>query len=162
MNDRPHESFPNYTWEMYYGNEPAGNGHMHVSGEYCKRWEMQYGNGETAPDGVIIHAHYKLSSKVSISIIGNALHILDVRYAGKTDFWEFCVNHSGMPGPPCVSESSRHQLEPDRVEKYLSHERFNNVFGRKIQARAIELAREGGLCLSTLQATPTEKSTSTS
>ena len=25
--NRPFECFPNYTWEMYNGNEPAGKGH---------------------------------------------------------------------------------------------------------------------------------------
>ena len=61
------------------------------------------------------------------------------RYKGKTDFWEYCVNHCGMPGPPCVSETSRHKLEPEKLKKYLNSKFDNCKIWDMVQQRAKEL-----------------------
>ena len=139
----PFDAFPNYTDAMYLGNEPAGKGHEHVDGGYCDRWECKWGNAETYK-GRIIHAAFSLNRKIRIYITGNALWVVDIRYAGKTDFWEHCVNCPGMPGPPCISESSRHKLEPERLEKYLSTAIPNCKLWDMVQARALELCGMGG------------------
>ena len=137
------ESFPNYTEAMYLGNEPAGKGHGHINGGYCDRWCCQWGGAETY-DGRIIHATFSLNHKVSIYIVGDALWVMDIRYAGKPDFWEYCVNCSGMPGSPCINESSRHTLEPERLEKYLHTVIPNCKLWDMVQKRASELCRTGG------------------
>ena len=130
--------FPNYTWDMYDGNAPAGKGHEMIDGGVADRWEFKYGNAETY-NGKILYAFFTISSKVSISIIRDSLWVLDKRYAGKSDFWEYCVNHGGMPGPPCVSEKCRHKLEPENLEKYLNSKFDNCKIWDIVQQRAKEL-----------------------
>lgn len=136
-------TFTNYTENMYLGNEPAGKGHERLDGGFCDRWQTKYGTGETY-DGRIIHARFSLNAKVTIYIIGNALWVVDFRHSGKPDFWEHCVNHAGMPGSPCTCESSRHKLEPERLEKYLHTVIPNCKFWDMVQKRALELCRMGG------------------
>ena len=136
--DRPYECFPNYTWEMYNGNEPAGKGHALVQGGYAERWDCKYGAAETVK-GRILHADFRISPRVTLFLCRDSLWIVDVRYAGKPDFWELCVNHSGMPGAPCVSETSRHTLEPERIEKYLNKDFPNCLLWDIVQKRAKEL-----------------------
>ena len=136
--DWMHEIFPNYTEAMYLGNEPAGKMHAHLNGGYTDRWECKYGGGETYHDE-IIHASFSLNHKVTIYIVGDKLWVVDIRYSGKSDFWEHCVNHSGMPGYPCCREYSRHKMEPERLGEYLNAEIPNCKFWDIVQSRAKEL-----------------------
>lgn len=130
--------FPNYTRDMYDGNAPAGEGHKMIDGGVADRWEFKYGNAETY-NGKILYAFFTISSKVSISIIRDSLWVLDKRYLGKSDFWEHCVNHDGMPGPPCISEKCRHKLEREKLEKYLNSKIDNCKMWDMVQQRAKEL-----------------------
>lgn len=139
MNDGPYSWMPNYTWDMYNGNEPAGKGHELVGGGYTDRWECRYGDAETV-NGKILHASFDITPRVRMYLCRDSLFIIDVRYAGKHDFWELCVNHSGMPGPPCCSESSRHVLEPEKIEKYLNMD-FDCELWRMVRERALELLK---------------------
>jgi hypothetical protein len=134
----PFECFPNYTWEMYNGNEPAGKGHELVSGGYADRWDCRYGDAETV-GGKILHASFNITPKVRLYLHHDSLYIIDVRYSGKPDFWELCVNCSGLPGFPCVCESSRHTLEQERIEFYLNKEFPNCLLWDMVNARAREL-----------------------
>lgn len=136
--DGPYEWMPNYTWDMYYGNEPAGKGHELVGGGYADRWECRYADAETV-NGKILHASFNITPKVTLYLHHDSLYIIDVRYSGKSDFWELCVNCSGMPGPPCCCESSRHVLEPEYIEKYLNKKFQNCKLWDMIQQRAKEL-----------------------
>lgn len=138
MKSGPYSWMPNYTWEMYNGNEPAGKGHELVSGGYTDRWECRYGDAETYGN-TIFHASFNIGRKVRLYLHYNSLYIIDVRYTGKPDFWELCVNCPGLPGPPCVSESSRHVLEPEYVEKYLNAKFLNCKLWDMIQKRSKEL-----------------------
>lgn len=136
--NRPFDCFPNYTWEMYYGNEPAGQGHALVDGGYADRWECRFGDAETVGEQ-ILHASFNITPRVRLYLGYDSLFIIDVRYAGKPDFWELCVNCSGMPGPPCCSEASRHTLEEERIEQYLNKTFPNCKLWDMIQKRAKEL-----------------------
>lgn len=133
-----YSAFPNYTRDMYDGKVPAGKGHEMVDGGFADRWEFKYGNAETY-NGQILHASFNVSRKVRIYVCRDSLWVVDNRYAGKSDFWEHCVNHDGMPGPPCVSESCRHKLEPERLEKYLNAKFLNCKIWDMVQKRAKEL-----------------------
>lgn len=133
-----YSAFQNYTRDMYDGNIPAGKGHEMVDGGFADRWEFKYGNAETY-NGQILNASFNVSRKVRIFICGDSLWIVDNRYAGKSDFWEYCVNHCGMPGPPCIGENCRHKLEPERLEKYLNAKFSNCKIWDMMQKRAKEL-----------------------
>lgn len=154
--DRPFACFPNYTWEMYYGNEPAGKGHELVGGGFADRWDCRYGDAETNGEQ-ILHASFTISPKVNLYICRDSLWIVDVRYRGKGDFWECCINHPGMPGAPCVSERNRHKLEHENVMKYLDAKFPNCLLWDMVQKRAKELylsSMEGGGSLACMKRKP--------
>lgn len=113
------EIFPRYTEAMYKGNEPSGKGHEHIHGGFCDLWECRFGSAETYK-GFVICANFHINKNVGLHICGDGLWIVDVRYSGKSDFWEYCINHSGMPGRPCFSDKVRHKLERESLEKYLN------------------------------------------
>lgn len=138
MNSGPYDFMPNYTWAMYYGNEPAGKGHELVCGGFADRWDCRYGDAETNGDE-ILHASFNINRKVTLYLNHNSMYMIDIRYAGKPDFWELCVNSCGMPGPPCCSEISRHKLEPEKIEEYLNKEFPNCKLWAMIKKRAKEL-----------------------
>lgn len=131
-------SFPNYTKAMYEGNEPCSKGHKLTSGEFADRWDCMYGGGETA-DNEIIHASFSINRKITIHICGDSLWIVDLRYYGKSDVWEYSNNGNlKMPLGACCNAKSIHQLEPEKIEKILSEE-YDCKFWRLVQKRAKEL-----------------------
>ena len=139
IKNTPFESFPNFTDEMYLGNEPCGKGHEMVSGGYADRWTTEFGGGETYK-GEIQFFSINIDRKISLFICGDTLYILDIRHDGKTDFWEYSNNGNGlMPGSPCCSESSRHTLEPDHIEKIINTKRENSKIWDMVMRRAREL-----------------------
>jgi len=128
-------SFPNFTDEMWLGNEPCGKGHEMVTGGYADRWSTEFGEGETY-NGEIHFFSIKLNYKISIFICGSTLYILDIRHDGKSDFWEYSNDGNGLM--PCCSERIRHTLEPERIEKIINTKRN----GCKIWDMFMERAKE--------------------
>lgn len=136
-------SFPNYTQDMYEGNAPCGKGQQVLDGNESDRWVCMYGSGESY-NGEIIHIRFNLNQKISIYIIGNHLWIVDLRYSGKNDFWEYTnIEGLGYPGSPCCAKQSRHSLEPEKIEKILNTKIENCKFWDMVQARAKELYSQG-------------------
>lgn len=129
-------SFPNYTTEMLEGNAPCGKGHALVSGGYADRWECKWGSAETKGEE-ILNADFSLNAKVTVYIIGDILYILDLRRTGRTDIWEYSNSNYKYP-KGLISESHRHQLEPERIEKILNTE-IDCKLWRMVQKRAREL-----------------------
>lgn len=139
MTTGPFESFPNFTWEMYDGNKPAGNGHEHINGGYCDRWSTRYGGGESYK-GELINADFSISRKVTIYIIGASnLWITDIRHDGKPDVWEYSNTDMSLCTP--IAPMHLHELEPERIEKYLNS-KFDCEFWRMVQARAKSIYEE--------------------
>lgn len=104
-------SFPNYTLEMYKGNEPCGTGHKLANGGIADRWSCKYGGGETYGD-TILHASFSTNNKITIYIVGNHLWIVDSRYSGNSDIWEYSNDgYLRFPGGVCLAEKHRHILE---------------------------------------------------
>lgn len=131
--------FSNFTSEMWDGNAPCGFGHKMIDGGTGERWSMKYGGGETYK-GEILCANFSLNHKISIFICGNGLHIMDLRYSGKPDFWEYANREDiKFPGSPCCSERSRHTLEPEKIESILNTKIENCKFWNMVQTRAKEL-----------------------
>ena len=136
--------FPNYTEAMYEGNEPVGNGHKMLDGGESDRWSCKYGGGETY-NGKILHADFSVNSKITIHIARDHLWIVDIRYAGKPDFWEYTnTEDEGFPGAPCCNERSRHALEAEKIDKILNTKIDNCIFWDIVQRRAKELYDDGG------------------
>lgn len=124
--------------DEYAGNVPRVGNPM-LDGGTSERWETKYGGGESY-NGKILHASFNLNAKISIFICRDLLWIVDVRYAGKPDFWEFFnIQGEGMPLGACCSERSRHDLEPEKIEKILDTKIENCRFWDMVQARAKEL-----------------------
>lgn len=134
--------FPNYTAEMYDGNSPSGKGHQLVCGGYSDRWQTKYGGGESV-NGDILFCEFNVNKKITIFITGNHLWIVDLRYSGKADFWEYTnIPGLGMPGEPCCCERSRHALEADKIREILNTKIENCLFWNMVQAKAKELYSE--------------------
>lgn len=129
---------PRYTIAMYEGNEPVGKGHEHINGGFCERWECKWGGGETYK-GEIVNCDFYINSKVSIHITSDSLWITDIRYSGKPDTWEFCVNHSGSPGLPCRNPRNIHLMEWDKLIGYLNTRIPECKLWDKVQAKAFEI-----------------------
>lgn len=121
------------TPEMYNGNKPAGKGHERVSGGFNDRWVTQWGGGETSNDEIDFFS-FSLNHKVTIYICGSTLWITDIRYSGKPDVWDWCndgkLQHFAI---------YRHDLEPERIEKYLNTKIPNCKIWNMVQKRAWEL-----------------------
>lgn len=138
-------TFQNYTPEMYEGNIPAGKGHQRINGGYFDRWATKYGGGESYKD-IVSFASFSISRKITIYITGEHLWIVDIRYSGKPDFWEYTnIEGRGMPGPPCCSEKSRHKLEPENIEKILNTKIDNCKFWNIVQKKARKLYIQGAI-----------------
>lgn len=133
--------FPNWKPGMLDGNLPAGKGHELLSGGYSDRWETKWGGGESV-NGQIQNASFHLNHKVSINIIGNQLQIHDIRHDGKTDIWVY-ANTPSWDMRWSIHPSHYHELEPERIEKYLNTEIPNCKFWDMVQTRAKELYEEG-------------------
>ena len=136
----PFPSFPNFTKEMYDGNAPCRKGYRMIDGGESDSWTTKYGDGETYK-GEIINAKFNINQKITIYITGNHLWIMDLRYSGKNDFWEY-TNIKGR-GAICSNESLQHSLEPDKIEKILNTKIENCKFWDIVQARAKELYSQG-------------------
>lgn len=130
-------SFPNFTESMWDGNEPNCKGHDMVGGGESQKWTFRYGNAETF-NGEILCASISLSSKVSISIVGDTLNILDFRLSGKCDEWTYCNKPTGHIHGTFLPVY-QHELEPERIEKYLNTKIPNCKIWDMIQTRAKEL-----------------------
>lgn len=119
--------------EMYHGNKPARKGHERVSGGFNDYWITQWGSGETFDDEIDFFS-FSLNHKVTIYICGDTLWITDIRYSGKSDVWDYCNN-----GKLQCEKRNRHDLEPERIEKYLNTKIPNCKIWDMVQKRAWEL-----------------------
>ena len=124
-------SFPSYTEEMYEGNEPSGSWEM-STGKTMYRWTTQWGDGQSTDDG-IFEAKFQINSKATIYIVGGHLNIIDIRYAGKPDTWEYSNTKQRY------FRSFAHELEPDKIENFLNTKIPNCKFWDLVQSRAKEL-----------------------
>jgi hypothetical protein len=129
----PFEGFPNFTWEMYDGNAPAGKGHgVYGTDDFFDRWSCKYGGGETYK-GRINHADFNINYKINIYICGDTLWITDIRYSDKSDVWEYSNKNDR------TKRYNHHELEPEKIEKILNTKIDNCKFWDMVQARAKEL-----------------------
>lgn len=99
--------------DVWYGRIPD-----RIDG--CRTYWNTHNGSMVEAYGEIVYGQFLLNHKVSLSIIGDLFIVIDIRHDGKNDFWEYCSDGGPyMPGPPCVSEHSRHRLGDNRIEKYL-------------------------------------------
>lgn len=117
---------------MYHGNKPAMRGHERVSGGFNDRWVTRWGDGETFDDEVEFFC-FNLNSKVVIFICDDTLWITDFRH-NTPDVWDWCNN-----GKLKHLTRFRHDLEPERIEKYLSAKIPDCKIWDMVQKRAWEL-----------------------
>ena len=139
--------FDTYTEDMWNGNKPSCKGDdWLINGKpvTADKWECRYGGGETINDQ-IMQCNFWINHKIGIQIAHNHLYIIDIRYTGRSDFWEYSDDKAmKMPGPPCFSEIRvRHQLEPEKIEGILNTKIKNCKFWELVQARAKELYNAG-------------------
>ena len=143
MKDWLTSTFPWYTAEMWEGNEPEGEGYNMVDGGKSERWKTKYGGGETYKEQILC-AEFNINQEITIFITDDCLWIMDNRYSGKSDFWEYVnIEGHGFPGFPCCTENHRHRLEPEKIEKILNTKIDNCKFWDMVQQRAKELYLNG-------------------
>lgn len=128
---------PKYTADMYLGNVPCGKGHKLVSGEYTDRWACKYGGGETNGDNILDFA-FNINPKVTIFILEDKIDIVDHRYSDKFDEWVYC-NHPERGVVHGCLKQHLHELEEDRIEKYLNTKILDCKIWDMVQKRAKEL-----------------------
>ena len=133
-------SFPNYTQAMYEGDEPAGKGHKHINGGYCERWASKYGGGESYA-GEIIDANFSINTKTTIYIVGSHLWIVEQRYSGKSDVWEY--TNDGYMKVILLHPLRIHEMETDKIEKILNT-KIDCLFWTMVQKRAKQLYNSKG------------------
>ena len=125
--------FRNYTGQMYDGDAPCGIGHEIEGGGYTQRWACWYGTGETNGD-VVLLANIAIDKKISLFVCADTLHIVDIRYAGQTDTWEYCNN-----GTITAQKGSKlHALENEKIEKILNSP-LPGKFWAIVRKRATEI-----------------------
>lgn len=131
--------FETYTADMWNGNEPSCKGSYWFSNDewiIAEKWECRYGGGETINDQ-IVQCNFWINRKIGIHIARNHIWIVDNRYTGRTDFWEYSDCEAfKMPGWPCFSEVHRHQLEPEKIGQILNTKIENCKFWNLVQAKA--------------------------
>jgi len=132
-----HHSFPNYSWDMYIGNEPCGHDVPMANGDYGDRWEFVHGSMHTY-NGEVLDAQFSINKKITIYIIGDTLNVVDNRRSSTFDQWLYCNNDKTIYGT--MIRSCRHPLEKDKLEQILNCEISNCKAWDIIQKRAKELA----------------------
>lgn len=127
-------SFPNFTKEMYAGNEPCGKGHEMVSGGFADRWTFFKGNAETY-NGEILNADFSIDQWTSIFIVGDTVNICKntTKYC-----YNYCNKENGRIWGTFY-ESNRKELEFDKVVAILNRKFPNCKIWDMVQARAKEL-----------------------
>ena len=121
---------------MWSESKPIGKGHEHINGGYCDRWSCKHGSGESY-NGELINGDYKINDKITVFIIGSALWIVDNRYSGKSDVWEYSSEPHSI-GMTNIAQERIHALEPDKIETILNKD-FDCELWKMIQKRAKEI-----------------------
>lgn len=105
------ETFPNYTEEMYNGNEPAYY-NKGINGDIA-HYSCYYGNGEIDANGDIIYSNISLSKLNSIYIVGNFVKFIHIPYDGIPHVWGW-DNERGF-----FKEGSGKDCTPDYPKEYI-------------------------------------------
>ena len=127
-------SFPNFTEEMWAGNEPCGKGHELISGGFADRWEFFRGSAETYNDEILV-ADFSVNNQITIFINDDAVNICK-------DTMEYCYNYCNKENRRIwgtIYECNRKDLEFEKVEKILNKKFPNCKIWDMVQARAKEL-----------------------
>lgn len=140
MKDFLISTFPNYTEQMYEGNQPAGKGHELTNGGCAERWSCWYGCGETSGESVL-WASITINHKINLFVCDDTIRITDIRYSGKSDVWEFCNNGKITFSSTLILKCHLHSLEDEKIERILASE-FPGRFWQMVQKRALELYNE--------------------
>lgn len=128
-------SFPNFTEEMWAGNEPCGKGHEHVNGGYTDHWIFFKGAAETY-NGEIDWADFSVDRRTSISIVGDTVNIC---YNGRDfDFYNYCNKSTGRIWGT-MNNCHRKDMELEEAERILNKKFPNCKIWDMVQLRAKEL-----------------------
>ncbi len=127
-------SFPNYTKEMYEGNEPACKGHELISGGVADKWTFFKGSAETY-NGEILNADFSIDKNTSVFIVGDTVNICKITAIYD---YNYCNKENGRIWGT-FREDLRKDMEFEEVEKILNKKFPNCKIWNMIQARVKEL-----------------------
>ena len=127
-------SFPNFTKEMWAGNEPCGKGHELVSGGVADRWEFFKGSAETYNDEILT-ADFIIDINTGIHIVDDTINICKIT---AEYFYNYCNKETGRIWGT-FNEYNRKNLEFDKVISILNRKFPNCKIWDMIQSRAKEL-----------------------
>ena len=129
-------SFPNYTEEMYNGNEPSSKEYLSIDNSIHDIWSTQYGKAETCEDRIIT-AIFNIGAQKSISIIGNSLWVVKLLQKG---VYEYCYNHGGIGMEKYGM--IKFDLSKEETLKIINTKIENCKLWEMVQKRALELYNE--------------------
>lgn len=115
------ETFPNYTENMYNGNEPSyySDG---INGNIAN-YSCRYGCGSVAQNGELIHAQISLDKLNTIYVVGNDIKILHIPYDGVPHFWYWSYGYNNEYGFYNHGKDCLPKYPVDYVEKLLNKKR---------------------------------------
>ena len=105
------ETFPNYTEEMYNGNEPNyyNDG---INGKIA-HYSCKYGGGEIDSDGELIYSNISLDKLNNIYIVGKWVKFIHIPYDGIPHAWGW-DNERGY-----FKEGSGKDCTPNYPKEYI-------------------------------------------
>lgn len=123
-------SFPNYTEDMYNGNEFASKTEGGYDAFYTK-----YGETIVGVEGIVC-SKFCIDKTTTIYICGNSLWIIKSLQNG---IYQFCVNCNGMPKGCCYPESKIHKMGIVDAYKTLDKAIANCKLWELVKARALDI-----------------------
>lgn len=105
------ETFPNYTEEMYNGNEP--NYYTDGINGKIAHYSCKYGGGEIDSDGELIYSNISLDKLNNIYIVGKWIKFIHIPYDGIPHVWGW-DNKRGY-----FAEGSGKDCTPNYPKEYI-------------------------------------------
>ena len=131
----------NYPLEVYAGNQPAYTGPTYLIDDkqvLSDVYRCKYGGGEVVNDHIMC-GEFSLNEKVSLFLCRDNLKITDIRYAGKSDVWEY-KSSDDMPSlSGTLSSKNVHVLEDEKIAQYLNTKIPSCKFWDMFQEQAKEI-----------------------
>lgn len=139
------ETFPNYTEEMYNGNEP----NYYIDGINGKiaHYSCKYGIGEIDSNGELIYSTISLDKLNNIYIIGKWIKFIHIPYDGIPHAWGW-NNEIGY-----FKEGSGKDCTPDYPKEYIlkllnkKRDYCSTILYEKTKEKFLEVFNNGDILL---------------
>ena len=137
------ETFPNYTKNMYDGNEPNYYNEG-INGEIA-HYSCKYGTGEIDINGKLIYGNISLDKLNNIYIVGDGIKFIHIPYDGIPHAWGW-DNIRGY-----FKEGSGKDCTPDYPKEYIlkllnkKRDYDGTILYEKIKEKFLEIFNKGDI-----------------